>query len=70
MFGAFSGCMSLEGSGPAYGDATEFHDDEALAFYLRAVVTFHKVKDVMEVAAADQSEENAAKGNNDGELKR
>lgn len=70
LFGAFSGYMPPEGSGPAYDDAAEFHDDEALAFYLRAVVTFHKVKDVMDVVAADRSGEHAVKGANDGELKR
>lgn len=45
LFEAFSGCLAREGSGPSFEDDVELQDEEAVAFYLRAVVTFHRVRD-------------------------
>eukprot|EP00903_Cladosiphon_okamuranus_P018777 g17274.t1 len=55
LFGAFSGCLAREGSGPSFEDDAELQDEEALAFYLRAVVTFHRVRDEMVAAGAETS---------------
>lgn len=52
LFGAFSGCLAREESGPSFEDDKELQDEEALAFYLRAVVTFHRVSDEIAAAAA------------------
>lgn len=45
LFGCFSGCLAREESGPSFEDDVELQDEEALAFYLRAVETFHRVRD-------------------------
>lgn len=55
LFGAFSGCLAREGSGPSFEDGVELQDEEALAFYLRAVVAFHRVRDEMVAAGAETS---------------
>lgn len=55
LFGAFSGCLAREGSGPSFEDDVELQDEEALAFYLRAVVTFHRVRDERVAAGAEPS---------------
>lgn len=58
LFGAFSGCLFREGSGPSFEDESDagLRDEEALAFYLRAVVTFHRVRDETTAAAAADGE--------------
>lgn len=55
LFGAFSGCFPREEAGPSFEDDVELQDEEALAFYLRAVVTFHRVRDETVAAAAEGS---------------
>ncbi|CAM9126445.1 unnamed protein product [Ectocarpus sp. 12 AP-2014] len=45
LFGCFSGCLAREESGPSFEDDVELQNEEALAFYLRAVETFHRVRD-------------------------
>lgn len=44
LFAAFSGCLPHEDSGPSFEGDVELHSEEALAFYLRAVATFHRVR--------------------------
>ena len=77
LFGAFSGCLPPQESGLPCVDDTEFHDEEALAFYLRAVVTFHRIRDDMAVAttttaaaAATAHSAGVATKQQDGELQR
>lgn len=60
LFGAFSGCLVREDSGPSFEDDAEMRDEEALAFYLRAVVAFHRVRD--EAAAAAVAAGSSADG--------
>lgn len=45
LFGAFSGCLPSEDSGPSFEGDVDLQDEEALAFYLRAVVTFHRIRE-------------------------
>ncbi|CAM9861181.1 unnamed protein product [Scytosiphon promiscuus] len=54
LFGAFSGCLAREESAPSFEGDKELQNEEALAFYLRAVVTFHRVSE--EIAAADTAD--------------
>lgn len=60
LFGAFSGCLIREDSGPSFEDDVEMQDEEALAFYLRAVTMFHRVRD--ETKAAVPAAESSADG--------
>lgn len=55
LFAAFAGCLPPEDSGPSTEKDVEFHDEDALAFYLRAVTTFHRIRD--ELGSADPGEE-------------
>lgn len=76
LFGAFSGCLAREESGPSFADDVELQDEEALAFYLRAVATFHRIREETasvvgsSVDGGDAGLGDSGAGDTDDELKK
>lgn len=55
LFGAFLGCLPREESELAFDGDTELRDEDALAFYLRAVMIFHIVGDEETARAKEEA---------------
>lgn len=66
LFGAFSGCLPSENSDPSFQGDGELQDEEALAFYLRAVATFHRVRDDLVAANEEKNTNGGGDGNTPG----